>query len=270
MMYYDRKLLLQLPRVLRARDFHLYLEGGKRLSDLWREGGKAVCGHKTPHVLRELKNAAERGLLTSLPHPMERRFIKALELLFPGSSFRLYAHEGSLYRALEAAGFAAPFYDPAISSEAQGERQQGEKGVSLWRPFLEKTVPGTILVPVLPCPLGPAVLVLDKSVEASFAPGELIPPVLLAPAARAIHDMAALLKTPVCQRYRKIEKALAGQKLWRRRGIYLCTDGEGYAALFMKFLEGGFLLPPSPEEPAILPFTMSDGEEAKLAQLIIN
>ena len=251
----DRELLRLLPRVLRARDFYLYLEGGKRLTDLWRSGGRAVLGHKPPLVLRELKNAAERGLFTPLPHPAERRFIKALEEFFPGRAFRLYPDESSLYRALEHAGFTGPF--------------------PLWRPFLE-TVPGTVFpvfIPVLPWPLGPEVLVLAKSEETSFPSGELIPPVLLAPAARALYDLAAALKeyTSKPPRYPKMEKALK-ESPWQRRGIYLSVqtdmDREKYAALFRRFLEAGFLIPPSPGEPIILPLSMSPGEESKLAGLL--
>ena len=265
----DRELLNLVPRVLRARDYHLYLEGGKRLVDLWLSAGKAILGHKPAGVVRELKNAAERGLFVSFPHPMERRFLKALELFFPGRAFRLYADEGALYRALEKAGFP------------------GSENVFIWRPFLEQEPAAGLsqperaafTVPVLPWPLGPAVLVLDKDAEAGFPPGELIPPVLLAPATRALHDLASLMKAKTFPRYPKIEKALALAKeadsascRWSRRGIYLSTGTEKkeYAALFRDFLEGGFLLPPSPEEPAILPFSMSPGEEAKLAQLLIE
>jgi len=272
MMYRDRELLRIIPKVLRARDFHLYLDGGKRLTDLWREGGKAVLGHKPPRVLGELKNAAERGLFTSLPHPIERRFIKALEVFFPGRSFRLYAGESSLIRALEAAGFTGPFQDPAFPPQ-----ERGKGSVSLWRPMVPGTLSVTdaIFIPILPWPLGPAVLVLDKSMEASFPSGELIPPVLLAPAARALYDLAAALKTFTQNRlrYPKIEKVLK-ESLWRRQGIYLTgeadMDTEEYEALFQRFLEGGFLIPPSPKEPLILPFSMSPGEESKLAQLLIN
>ena len=281
---YDRELLRLLPRVLRARDFHLYLEGGKRLVDLWRAGGRAVLGHKPPHVVSELKNSAERGLFTPLPHPLERRFIKALSQFFPGRAFRLYQDEASLCRVLEKAGIApadiaGPFNDPAFPS------RDTEKGISLWRPFLEKKVTDTFFMPVLPWPLGPAVLVPGKDMEDSFPPGELIPPVLLAPAARALHDLAAALKTfsenhggPA---YPKIEKALNKAQsdgseaiVWRRRGIYLTVepgmDREEYVSLFRNFLEGGFLIPPSPAEPAILPLVMSPGEESKLAQLLVN
>ena len=101
----DRELLRLLPRVLRARDFHLYLEGGRRLLDLWLQGGRAILGHKPPNVVKELKNAAERGLFTPLPHPLEKRFLKALGEFFPDKTFRLYMDEASLHHALNDAGF---------------------------------------------------------------------------------------------------------------------------------------------------------------------
>jgi len=248
----DRELLRLLPKVLRARDFHLYLEGGKRLTDLWLSGGKAVLGHKPPKVLGELKNAAERGLFAPLPHPMEKRFLKALTGIFPGRSFRLYTDSASMNLALEQAGFSPP--------------------LALWRPFLEMAS-DAIFYPVLPWPLGPEVLVLDKATEASFPPGEIIPPVLLAPATRALHNLAAEIRKPNSRPYPKIEKALKEQKpLWRCKGIYLTLNGEmskdEYSSLFRRFLKGGFLIPPSPAEPAILPASMSGGEESKLAELL--
>ena len=259
MAYFDSELLRLLPAVLRARDFHLYLEGGKRITDLWRWGGRAVLGHKPPKVLAELKNAAERGLFSPLPHPLEKRLFKALSGLFPGRAFRLYMDENSRRRAL--AGFA-------------------EAGIAIWRPFSGQTPPDTVFVPVLPGPLELSALVLTKDMEDSFPPGELIPPVLLAATARTIHNLAAVQKTFEAQRswpdYPKIKKALDRQKpgrsIWRRQGIYLTIEPAAekthYEELFRRFLQGGFLLPPSQAEPAILPLVMSAGEQAKLAELL--
>jgi len=259
----DERLLRLLPKVLRARGFHLYTEGGKRLVDLWLQGGRAVLGHKPPGVLLELKNAAERGLFSPLPHPLERRLVKALAVFFPGRSFRFYNDPSSMYKALAEAGFSGPIQDPAFP-----DNDAGKAAVSLWRPFVEPVPATQILVPVLPCPLGPAVLALDKSVDASFPRGELIPPVLLAPAARAVYDLAAQIRNPCRQRFYRVEKAIGG--IWQRRGIYLTTrpDREKYAELFRSFLEAGFLLPPGAGEPAILPEEMSKGEETKLAELL--
>jgi hypothetical protein len=71
--------------------------------------------------------------------------------------------------------------------------------------------------------------------------------------------------------YPRIEEVLA-EKKWLRRGIYLCRadkpDGEAYAALFQRFLEQGFLLPPVRTQPLILPGILSPGEEARLAALL--
>ena len=257
----ENELLRLLPRVLRARDFHLYSENGKRLTDLWLQGGRAILGHKGPRFVAELKNAAERGLFSPFPHTTERRIIKALAEIFPGRAFRLFLNESSLRRSLAEAGIAAP-----------------EESVPVWRPFLTETAPGAIFTPILPWPLGSEALVLEKDMEASFPFGDIIPPVILAPAARALYDLVKAMKAPGHgrQQYRKIEKALGAQKtqagLWRRQGIYLIVeqgiDKENYKEMFLSFLEGGFLLPPTPEQPAILPAFMSDGEESKLARLI--
>jgi len=255
MFYSERELLRLLPRVLRARDFHLYLENGKRLTDLWLAGGRAILGHKPPMVLGELKNAAERGLFTPLPHPAERRFLKALGELFPGKAFRLYTDAGSLRRALDEACISLPDNKPL-----------------LWRPFVSENE-ARFLIPVLPWPFGPEALVLSKDMDDIFPAGEIIPPVLLAPATRALYDLLAVIKdgSRAGRVYPKIEKALKVSP-WQRCGIYLTlekeTNREKYSGLFKRFLEGGFLIPPSPEEPLILPSSMSDGEEAKLAGLL--
>jgi hypothetical protein len=253
------------------------LENGKRLTDLWLAGGRAALGHKPPRVLVELKNSAERGLFTPLPHPLERRFLKALGELFPGRAFRLYADQSALHRALAEAGIALPggglLPDPAFPDD--DGVSVAAKNISLWRPFVGNQEVAPVLAPVLPWPLGPEALVLEKGLDASFPVGEIIAPVLLAAAARALYDLLAMIKdgSRVRRVYPRIEKAIKGS-LWRRRGIYLTmkpdtgADGEKYAGLFRRFLEGGFLIPPSPVEPIILPASMSAGEESKLAALL--
>ena len=252
----DRELLREIPRVLRARDFHLYLDNGKRLTDLWLHGGRAFLGHKPPLMLKELKNSAERGLFSPFPHFLEERLLKALGVIFPGRVFRLYPDLSSLYRALENASRIreADFVEP------------GE--IPLWRPFMGESAKKNtdkdtgILIPVLPCPLGPEVLVIDKNLDTAFPQSELISPVILAAAARATYNLIKAMKEKL-PRYVKIEKALK-DSVWRRKGVYLITFGagvaegaEGYREMFRRFLEGGFLLPPSAEEPAILPAFMS-------------
>jgi hypothetical protein len=125
-----------------------------------------------------------------------------------------------------------------------------------------------------PVPAAPGSLPPDftgKSLDDDqFPPGDLIPPVLLAASTRALYDLIASASLRRKPGFPRIEKALSLSS-WRRRNIYLTrpsAEGEDYEAVFRRFLDGGFLIPPSPMEPLILPAVLSPGEEAKLARLL--
>ena len=268
----EYSLLNLVPTVLRARGFRLYsgssAKGGrKRLVDLWQNNGAAVLGHTPPHLLREIKNTASRGLYAPFPHFLEGRFIKALSLLLPGRSFRLYASPPAALESLfrtGAAGFWRPFLDAAS-------------------PFTtEKNAP-PILVPVLPgiqgwrndLPLGLCVLAAEsENVLAELPAGDILSPVLLAAAARGVYGLIASpdRAKPAFPRIAgALQKSPANQR-WRRRGIYLYLkekpETAGWPELFRQFLDAGFLIPPVPSQPLILPGVLSAGEEAKLSALI--
>ena len=258
----DFSLLRKIPNVLRARGYRLYTQDGRRLIDLWLNGGAAILGHTPPNILREIKNTASRGLYAPFPHFTEGRYLKALSKLFPGYAFRFYA---------------------APPPELSVLFNSGE--AKLWRPFVNPADPfaitenAPVLIPVLPgiqvwrggLPFGLCVLAAKDAryfeSKGQFPESDNLPPVLLAAAARGIYDLLAAperanLKFP------RIEKALKNSR-WRRTGIYLQLkeepETEDWTALFQKFMEAGFLLPPSPTFPAILPGELSAGEEAKLA-----
>ena len=258
----DFSLLRKIPNVLRARGFRLYLSNGKRLVDLWLTGGAAVLGHTPPNILRELKNTASRGLYSPFPHFTEARYLKALSKIFPNRVFRLYAAPPQELSVLFNNGSA-----------------------KLWRPFTNPSDPfavtenSSILIPVLPgiqlwrggLPLGLCVAAAEsETLFANLPQSDILPPVLLATAARGIHD---ILSAPnrAALKFQRIEKALKNSR-WQRHGIYLelkeKAETENWSALFQKFLEAGFLLPPAPSFPLILSGELSDGEEAKLAAVL--
>jgi hypothetical protein len=169
--------------------------------------------------------------------------------------FRLYNGEDSLGRAVRAAGLLPGEVKPAV-----------------WRPFLKEPPTAPLLVPVLPWPLAPLVLAAETGLEPGLPPGDLIAPVLLAAAARAVYDIIAAAGRGKLG-YRKVEKALAQKGCaWKQEGIYVryreTLGRDAWAELWKRFLEAGFLLPPVQEDPLILPGIMSPGEEAKLAGLI--
>ncbi|MDR3325477.1 MAG: hypothetical protein LBS82_05805, partial [Spirochaetaceae bacterium] len=140
-----------IPLIKRARGWRLYTADGRRLVDLWQCGGKALLGHRAHNVLRDVKNAAEKGLFAPLPSVCEGRLLRLLARLFPGKAYRIYRDGLSLAAALKAGGFPP-------------ER------VPLWRPFLDAespfalrfdVPPPSVFSPVLPFPLSPEVLVVD-------------------------------------------------------------------------------------------------------------
>jgi hypothetical protein len=263
-------LLKLVPDVLRAREFRLYTKAG-RLVDLWQNNGAAVLGHTPPSLLRELKNTASRGLYAPFPHFMEARYYKALSCIFPNRTFRLYA--------------APP---PEL------EKLVTNGSASLWRPFIDPAAPlvvpenPPVLIPVVPgiqtwrngLPLGLCVLTIKNDVtigHGDLSPGDFIPPVLLAAATRGIYDLISAAPARATINYPRIAKALKNneeQNFWQRNGIYLTPRQKPsqtqWAALFRRFLENGFLLPPLPSQPLILPGVLSPGEEARLAGLLVT
>jgi len=273
----DFRLLRLVPAVLRARAFRLYADGGgekRRLVDLWQNGGAAALGHAPPRQLRELKNAAARGLLAPFPHFLEARLAKALSRIFPGRDIRLHASPPEGLEALAANGSAA-----------------------LWRAFLSTDAPLSVpessppvLIPVLPgvqgwraaegphgkklfLPLGLCALAIDAQKIEWLPPGDFLPPALLAVAARGACDIIAAAPSRARPSFPRVAKALRQDACpWYLRGIYLTPkrpfSGDEWEALFRKFLGAGFLLPPAPSQPAILPGELSPGEEVRLADLL--
>jgi hypothetical protein len=262
----DFSLLKTVPSVLRARGFRLYTQDGRRLVDLWLNGGAAILGHTPPNLLRELKNTASRGLYAPLPHFTESRFLKALSKLFPGHSFRLYAAPPPELAELFTSG-----------------------AVKLWRPFIDPASPfaveksSSFIIPVLPgiqswrggLPLGLCIAAAESENQLAQLPaGDILPPLLLSVATRGVYDILASPERakPAFPRFAKVMQTDDLKKRWRQQGIYLSlkekTENDEWAALFGKFLDAGFLLPPNQNQPLILPGELSDGEEAKLAAVL--
>jgi hypothetical protein len=246
-------LLQMLPPIERARGFRLY-GGGRRFVDLWQCGGAAIMGHKPAGVVRCMKNTAERGLFTPLPSTAGRRFTQALERLFPNKIFKVYADWS-----------AVPDY----------------KKFPVWRPFYPEPFLATIqkervFRPILPFPFAPAVIVCDKTFSDKYPPAGFVSPLLLAAATRAVYDMLACPKRGL-MRLRLIKKTLEQPEIqinWRLDGIYIYPARgnavKNWSTYFRGFADGGFLLPPGPDEPLILPDELSKGEESALSELLLR
>ena len=249
---------ISLPVVLRARGFRLYT-GSRRLIDLYLNGGAAVMGHTIPNVLREIKNYASRGLYAPFPHFTQGRLLKALSLLMPEHTFGIYA--------------APPQELETLYNNGKAE---------LWRPFTGTQPNNKLKILVIPgiqtwrnnLPFGLCVSASpDKAASQSeiLSPGETLSPILLAAAARGVYNIIASPER-IRPQLPRTYKVLKETSFWQRNGIYLTLkekpSQEAWAALFEKFLEAGFLLPPVPTQPVILPGELSAGEDTKLAKIL--
>jgi hypothetical protein len=247
-------LLQMLPPVGRLRGFRLY-GGGRRFVDLWQCGGAAILGHKPKNVVHDMKNAAERGFFAPLPNVAGRRFTNALVRLFPGMAFKVYA-DWSAVPAYKGIPLWRPFYPPEYDIV---RRRDGEKDAAFR--------------PVLPFPLAPAVIVCEKGREKDYPDAGFVPPLLLAAAARAVYDLLAQPERGLMRfmRIKKVFEQPETRENWRLDGIYIRpvrTDaGKNWPVVFRHFLDNGFLLPPSPSDPLIIPGELSRGEESALANL---
>jgi hypothetical protein len=210
-----------------------------------------------------------RGLLADLPALPGRHLEKALAARLSGYSWvRLARGERE---ALELAScFLGRQLDPAEVFDPALDLPQRAAEVARWRPLLDYPSGATgrprVLLPVLPFAAAgaPAAACFDAEPPEGFPASEPLSPVLLAGAARCLHDLA---RYRLPEWYR--EDLLASAQGWAQRGIYLRAEcgSERYLSVFRAFLENGVLLNPRYPGPSILPAEASPGELARMIRL---
>ena len=264
-----------LPRVRRARGYRLYTEEGRRLLDLYLDGGAALLGHRPELLGRELKNVAGRGLLGNLPSSYPLRLRRTLRRALPGHAWfgiAATAEEARrlLHRQLGLAPAAAlPVADPLLDARWY------EAQVAWWRPLCGAQPVGgewlthgpAALLHRLPFAAGAGpVTVSTRHAGAEESAGALaISPLLLAGATAALRRLlrGATERSAVTGSWPRTAPG------WRRNGIYVLGEypASRHAAVFAAFLEAGVLLNPRYPGPSILPAQVSPGEAALLRRL---
>jgi hypothetical protein len=256
-----------IPPVRRARGYRLYDYSGRRYLDLWQAGGRALLGHRGLRLNHLLKDLLSRGLLADFPSMYIAKLERALAGLLPGFphvriTSSLSAALGLVSRYLAREVREEEIRDPALE-------QPGASEVAWWRPLLagEADSGPRVLLPVLPFAASgaPVAVCFGGPLPEDFPRSQPVSPVLLAGAARCLHDL---------RRYRRPEwlrdDLLREAPLWSQRGIYIaarCPAGR-YGELFAAFLRRGVLLNPRWPGPSILPAEASAGEVAKMIQLL--
>ncbi|MDP3179961.1 MAG: DMT family transporter [Spirochaetaceae bacterium] len=146
--------------------------------------------------------------------------------------------------------------------------------VAVLRPFaqaLPPPPPGALAaLPLLPCPaaLAPSALLFRDEETARAAGGELLPPILLACATRALAELVRYSAGYREESWRRVDRRLAPH--FERLGPWLyprCAESE-YEAFFRSALSSGVLLSPAWDLPSLVPGDFDDGELAALSRAL--
>ena len=266
-----------LPAVRRARDFHLYTEDGRRLLDLYLDGGGALLGHRPDLRAREMKNVLGRGLIGNLPSGYGARLARTLRRVLPGHTwFGIAASDDDAWRLLrERLAGAAPSL-AAVADPLYG-RGWRTAPVAWWRPLCGEQPPDgawleggpAALVHRLPFRIGAGPVTVSTR-EPAAGVGEphavgSVSPLLLSGAIVALGHLARSAPQRLADAARWPREVGA----WRRNGVYLLANypRRQHAAVREAFLAAGVLLNPDHAGPNILPGSASPGEWKLLRRL---
>jgi hypothetical protein len=274
-----------------------------RFLDMWMDGGRAMLGAKGSGIGTAAKAAIDMGLARPMPSIWERRLSKELRTAYPGySAARFFLDESRALaaagRALGTASGAAPgaaarLFDPARRGPdaLAGSAADARAAISLLRPFGELLGRGgadmkgeaggagaagdeiaAAAMPLVPCPsaLAPSILLFRDAAAAQAVLGDILPPLRLAAAHRALCELVRMPGWYAEELWRKVDRRLG--RWFERLGPYLYprAGSEGYGALFEAALSAGVLLSPDPELPSIVPGDFDDGELAALADALAS
>ena len=264
-----------LPPVRRARGYRLYTEDGRRLLDLYLDGGAALLGHRPELLGRALKNVAGRGLLGNLPSSYAGRLRRVLRRALPGHAwFGIAATADDALRLLRGR-LGSALSPPLRVADPLSDPTWCDAQVAWWRPLCGEQPAGgdwlangpAALLHRLPFAVGAGPVTVStrrgRTGESDGSPD--VSPLLLAGAAVALRRLlrTAAERSAVASAWPRPAPG------WRRNGIYVMADypPHRHEAVCAAFLAAGVLLNPRYPGPSILPAPVSPGEAALLLRL---
>ncbi|MBF9014177.1 MULTISPECIES: aminotransferase class III-fold pyridoxal phosphate-dependent enzyme [unclassified Oceanispirochaeta] len=243
-----------LPVIRRARGYHLYDASGRRILDLFQDGGRAWLGHRPDGVSLQFKNTLSRGVYAPFPSPEEVKMIKAVKILC--KTLGADSDNTAYYRCGSAE--AEKLGKPVDVLENEGA------SFVLWRPGLPWPLKASTVELLIPLPGLDAGRIIVSS-EKELPPGDLPSPLIAAALNRCIWSLN-----------NHLEGQSAGSPAlfsmtegWKQTGSYCFWQGsaEDYDIMFQSALKEGLLLAPSREIPCIIPQELSSGDLGLLKKI---
>ena len=269
-----RDRLRRLPAIRRARLWRLYAEDGRRFLDFWMDDGRSILGAKGRGIGTVAKEAVDVGLTRPFPSIHEARLEKDILKRYPAYvATRFYRDEGRARSAAAAflgLGEKLPLLRPFALYF--GDSPPGDL------PLLPETQAPRVAMPRLPCPasFAPAALLFADAEAARAASGDLVAPLALACAHRALGEFDRFALDYTEELWRRTDRRL--KPYFERRGPYLfprigdatrpTSETGDYDRFFDAALGAGALLSPDPELPSMIPEDFDDGELARLAKAL--
>lgn len=270
----DGDMMLKLPPISRAREYHLYDGKGGRILDMYQLGGRALCGHRPLGLSHRMKNSISRGVWGGLPNEYPRKLRAVLGGILPS-----HPQVVLLPDTREADRFLSERYgvefqeliDPAMQEVTPTEP-------TLWRPLCPAHYEeAPAIIPVLPFPGGFAPIVVCLS-QTQPPPDRhqlnlwdsSCSPILLDTLIHSVSLIGRLNELHTEVAWSRFDPYSEG--IWKRKGPYLAYLGapNTYPALFKRAFENGVLLHPGTGGPSIIPASYSDGEVAPLFRIMLE
>ena len=257
-------LLDRVPEISRARGYRLYSRGGKRITDFYQEGGRALLGYRVPGMALSIKQTLDKGLYPPFRSRYDSRLKKSLISLAGKDVF--FSVFTDLRGLFSVTGNNIPDY---FSSQISGETD-----TCFWHPFSGDLIESLLerfrfVIPVIPFPgsFSPQILL---SCSEELPEGDPVSPVLLSPLIKVIYRMISLAETDPYAAWEEDSRIL--EKLWKRKGPYLIPvyRRENHEKMFITLLDKGYLISPDYNVPTILPGEISEGEKVKFLKTVIK
>ena len=242
--------------VQRARGCFLYTRKGVRLTDLYREGGRAILGWKEGAALTVFKNTLNRGLIGSFDTDYEGRIAKAVSALI-GDERIVYAYTDRAFALKTALSFS-------------------ENSTAFWKPW-NRSVPDCrkidCIIVTPPFPWASALYfvavrpsVYRQGIDAGIVPAACarIPAPLAAAAVRSIYDCIAAANRFGEKDWFVYDTVLT--KYWTREWPYLYPKvaEARYTDFLLHCLDCAIVVSCDYAVPSIVPFGADRGVFTKL------
>lgn len=294
-----RRLAASVPPVKRARGARLYTNDGRRLLDLWAEGGRMLAGRRKGGAGLAAGIQLDRGLASAFASPWQARLEKSLYSWLPGfGGFEFFPSEteallaiaeedglfikelregGSPHEALRHLVLRTRRLLPLDISAADRPDLLQACSIPDLRPECQNDAdvrtaqaeaPAILMLP-LPEALSFGVIARKKPAGSGRpeVSKPAIPAMKLAAATRSVCDLLAFMRDFDRSRWAGIDSCIEG--LFARQGPWLLPEygRTEHAAVFMDCLSRGVLISPEYRMPSCVPAEFDAGEAAVLKKV---